>query len=340
MLKNFFQILAATVLLSSVNSCLYFDAKKKDIIEDDVFYISKNSDFNAVLDSLSPKMSDLEAFKLVAESKSYPQNVKPGKYKLDKNWTNEELINKLMSGDQIDQAIMIGNWPTIYHLAGRVAKKLDTDSADIVQAIQEWASRKDSTLNDETVKMYFVPNTYNFVWTSTGEEFVNRMVGEFDKVWNEERKAKAKAMNFTPLQVYTLASVVQMEAADAEEQRLVAQAYLNRLKKGMKLEADPTSVYAYKLEHGFNKQIRRVLNKHLATPSAYNTYKVTGLPPAPICLPNTTAVDAVLNPEEHPFVFFCADPDRPGKHSFTNSYAEHQKNAAKYRNWLKEKGIR
>src|SRR5690606_25103343 len=124
------------------------------------------------------------------------------------------------------------------------------------------------------------------------------------------RQAKAEEMNFSPLEVFTLASIVQMEASKVDEQPKVAQAYLNRLKKGMKLEADPTSIYAYRMENGFDNIIQRVRAGHLATPSEYNTYRVVGLPPAPICLPNLSAVDAVLNPEEHDYVFFCADPDR------------------------------
>src|SRR5690606_23700333 len=168
-----------------------------------------------------------------------------------------------------------------FHLAGSVSKKIEADSAQIVQSIVNWAKQKDSNLTAETVKMYFIPNTYNYYWNTTGDKFVEKMMGEFDKVWTEERAQKAKAMNFTPLQVFTLASIVQLEASKTDEQPKVAQAYLNRLAKDMRLEADPTSIYAYRLQHGFNNKIQRVYHGHLAVASDYNTYRVKGLPPVP-----------------------------------------------------------
>lgn len=327
-------------LLVSISSCSFFQGSKKLVKEDTYLYIRTEAGFEEVMDSLKNKMTDLEAFRKYAESKDLPEKLKPGKYKLNESDSNKEILNRLISGSQEEVKLMVKNEPTIFHLASSVSKKIEADSAEIVQAIVDWGKKKDPNMTAETVKIYFVPNTYHYFWNTSGEKFVDKMTAEFDKVWNEERQQKAAAMNFTPLQVYTLASIVQMEASKVDEQPKVAQAYLNRLAKDMRLEADPTSIYAYKLQNGFNNKIQRVYYGHLAVASDYNTYKVKGLPPAPICLPNTTAVDAVLNPEEHPYVYFCADPDRPGYHSFTNSYAEHQKNAEKYRNWLNQRGIK
>lgn len=321
-------------------SCSFFQGSKKLVKEDTYLYIRTGADFNEVMDSLSGKLKEIESFSKFASSKDFAEKIKPGKYKLNESDSNKELINRLISGSQEEVKVRIKNEPTIFHLAGAVSKKIEADSAEIVKAIVDWGIKKDPNMTAETVKFYFVPNTYNYFWNTSGEKFVDKMTVEFDKVWNEERQQKAKAMNFTPLQVYTLASIVQMEASKVDEQPKVAQAYLNRMAKDMRLEADPTSIYAYKLQNGFDNKIQRVYHGHLAIPSDYNTYRVKGLPPAPICLPNTTAVDAVLNPEEHPFVYFCADPDRPGYHSFTNSFAEHERNAAKYRKWLNDRGIK
>jgi UPF0755 protein len=324
----------------ALTSCNFFTGSKKLVKEDSYLYIRTGANLDEVMDSLSSKMDDIETFKKYALSKDLGENLKPGKYKLNQSDSNSEIIEKIVSGQQEEVKLMIKNEPTIFHLAGSVSKKIEADSAEIVQAIVDWGMKKDPNMTAETVKIYFVPNTYHYFWPTTGEKFVDKMIKEFEKVWNEERQQKAAAMNFTPLQVYTLASIVQMEASKTDEQPKVAQAYLNRLAKDMRLEADPTSIYAYKLQNGFNNKIQRVYSGHLAVPSDYNTYRVKGLPPAPICLPNTSAVDAVLKPEAHPYVYFCADPDRPGYHSFTNDYAEHERNAEKYRNWLNARGIK
>lgn len=335
--------ISAFVLMASsfmLTSCGFLEASKEASNRDTSVFIRSNADFQEVLDSLTSKGLAVQSFEKYAKSKDYPSKIKGGFYKIKAGMTNKELVNKLILGNQDEVKVRIKNEPTLFHMAGSVSKSIEADSTQIVEAIQKWAQEKDPNLNLETVKYYFVPETYFMYWTTTGDQFVARMVKEFDKMWTAERQQKAEAMNFTPLQVFTLASIVQMESSHKDEQPKVAQAYLNRLNKGMKLEADPTSIYAYKMENGFDHTILRVKGTHLAVASEYNTYKVQGLPPAPICLPNLSAVDAVLNPEEHPYVFFCADPERSGYHKFTNSYAEHLKNAAVYRKWLNEKGIK
>lgn len=340
-MKKIFQILVVSqLIIFSVSSCTFFEGMKSNVKVDGFLYVATDASFRSVMDSLSTKLENPESFESYADARDYQEQIKPGKYKLEKGETNQSLLKKLISGRQEEVSLMIKNEPTIFHLAGSVSKKIEADSAQIVQSIVDWAKQKNPALTAETVKMYFIPNTYNYYWNTSGDKFVEKMIGEFEKVWTEERAQKAEAMNFTPLQVFTLASIVQLEASKTDEQPKVAQAYLNRLAKNMRLEADPTSVYAYKLQNGFNHKIQRVYYGHLATPSDYNTYRVKGLPPAPICLPNMSAVDAVLNPDGHDFIYFCADPDRPGYHSFTNDFAEHKQNAEKYRKWLEENGIK
>lgn len=337
---KYWRLVLSCVFGFSILSCSLFEGSKNNVKENGFFYVRSDAGFQEILDSLQPKLKDLNSFESYAKSENYPENIKAGKYKLVEGETNKDLVHRLITGAQEEVSLRIKNEPTIFHLAGSVSKKIEADSTQIVQAILDWAKEKDPNLNAETVKMYFIPNTYNYYWPTNGNRFVEKMIIEFDKVWNENRQQKAKEKNLSTLQVFTLASIVQMEASKADEQPKVAQAYLNRLAKGMKLEADPTAIYAYKMQKGFENVIQRVKYGHLATPSEYNTYRVKGLPPAPICLPNVTAVDAVLNPENHSFIYFCADPDRPGYHSFTNSFEEHKKNAAKYRKWLESRNIK
>lgn len=338
-MKNIICLILFIGVLINFTQCGYFKGSHQNVIEDDYLYIRTSATYQEVLDSLQNKLKDIDSFVSYAKTKDYSDNIKAGKYKLNKEDTNQELLQRLMIGNQEEVRLMVRNEPTIFHLAASVSKMIEADSTQIVEQIINFAQNKEGDFNEETIKYFFVPNTYHFFWNTSAEQFVNRMENEFNKVWTEERQNKAKEMNFSTLEVFTLASIVQMEASKSDEQPKVAQAYLNRLNKGMKLEADPTSVYAYKVQNGFDQIIQRVRSGHLATPSEYNTYRVAGLPPAPICLPNLSAVDAVLDPEKHPYVFFCADPDRPGYHSFTNSYAEHLRNAAKYRRWLEQRGI-
>ncbi len=334
------KIITGIFVVATLSGCSFFAGMKSNVEEDGYLYVKTNSTMEAVLDSLQGKLKDIGSFKKYAESKDYSVKIKPGKYKLEKGETNRSLLDKLIDGKQEEVKLRIKNEPTIFHLAGSVSKEIEADSIQIVQAIIDWANKQNKDLNAETVKQYFIPNTYNYWWGTSGETFVEKMMKEYDKIWTDERDMKAENMNMTPLQVFTLASIVQLEASKVDEQPKVAKAYLNRLSKNMRLEADPTSIYAYKLQNGFNNKIQRVRYGHLAIPSDYNTYRVKGLPPAPICMPNITAVDAVLNPDPHDFIYFCADPDRPGYHSFTNDFAEHKLNAEKYRKWLEDNNIK
>lgn len=338
MKKNIVLILMAIFTLTS---CHFVDGFKGNATKDGFVYISRGSSFDQVMDSLSPFLKDADLFRKYAEEADYPETIKSGKYKITTNDSNSEIVDRLQGGEEEETKLTIKNHPTLYHLAGAVSKQIDADSTQIVKAIMDWANEKDSTLNEETVKQYFIPETYFVYWSMTPEKFMERMSKEYEKVWNDSRKQKAAQLGFTPLEVVTLASIVQLESSDnKDEQQMVARAYMNRLDKDMRLEADPTSIYAYKLENGFDQNVQRVYKKWTFSSNAYNTYRNKGLPPAPICLPNLGAVDAVLSPATHDYIYFCADPDKPGYHSFTNNYDEHLKNAAKYRAWVKANNIK
>lgn len=294
-------------------------------------YIPTNAGYQQVLDSIRPFLKDLESFDWLARQKKYNNRIKPGRYSISKGESNNVLINRLRIGDQDEIAIRIGNYSSIFELAGKVGPFLETDSAGLVAAI----TGSDFVQGYDTANMlvFFFPETYNFHWNTSGPAFVKRMKSQYDQYWNDERIQLAKEKNMTPMQVTTLASIVQLESAVAEEQPRVAGLYLNRLKIGMKLDADPTVIFAMKKAEGFKRKIYRVYYKNLFIESPYNTYKYKGLPPGPICMPNESALNAVLHPAQHNFIYFVADATRPGYHVYASTLQEQEVNANKYREW-------
>ncbi len=294
-------------------------------------FIPTNASYAQVLDSIRPMLKDPESFDWLARQKKYNSRIKPGRYSIRKGESNNELVNRLRMGEQDEIAIRIGNYSSIYELAGKVGAFLETDSAGLVAAI----ATADFTRGYDTANMlvFFFPETYNFHWNTSGAAFVKRMKSQYDKYWTEERQQQARDRNMTPMQVTTLASIVQLESAMSDEQPRVAGLYLNRLKVGMKLDADPTVIFAMKKAEGFKRKIYRVYYKNLAIESPYNTYRYKGLPPGPICMPNVSALEAVLHPAEHKFIYFVADATRPGYHVYAATLAEQEVNANKYREW-------
>ena len=334
-------MLLAILSLLTLTSCDFIKGFKGNSTKDGFVFIPRGADFNQVLDSIKPFLKNVEEFKNFAEASDYPSTIKPGKYKIELNESSASIIDRLQGGEQEEVKLRIKNEPTLYHLVGSVSKQVNVDSTALINSIMDWAKTKDSTLNEETVKQYFIPETYFVYWSLSPEKFIERMESQYNKVWNAERLAKAKNMNMSPLEVVTLASIVQLESSkNAEDQKAVAKAYLNRLAQDKRLEADPTSIYAYKLENGFDQNVQRVYKKWTWSSNEYNTYRNKGLPPAPICLPNVQLIDAVLNPADHDNIYFAADPDRPGHHTFTNDYQEHLKNANKYREWVNKNNIK
>ncbi|TDM00086.1 MAG: endolytic transglycosylase MltG [Flavobacteriaceae bacterium] len=328
---------ALTVLM--LNACKYITSfSQSNLKEDTTLYILPDATFQQVMDSLSPHLKDKEAFLLMAKTKNYPSLIKKGMYKLDKDLSSLEIVNKLRSGDQSEVKVTLKNEPTIYHIAGAASKNLLSDSLAILNEIRSFAKNKN--LDDEQIKAYFLPNTYHFFWTDSPQKFVERMGAEEKKFWNQERTKALENSGLTKLEVITLASIVQMESNKPKEQPIVAGLYLNRLKKGIKLQSDPTAKYGYLKNTGFKEKIERVYYKHLNSPSEFNTYQIQGLPPAPICLPNATAIDAVLNPEKNDYIFMCASAKNPGYHEFAKTESQHAKNVEQYHRWLNENGIK
>jgi UPF0755 protein len=237
--------------------------------------------------------------------------------------------------------LAFNNQERLENFAGRIGAQLEADSLSVLNACLDPQFLADNGLNKNNVLSIFIPNSYEFFWNTSAEVFRDKMLKEYRKFWTSARVEKAKKLNLNPEEVIALASIVHKETVKADERPIVAGVYLNRLQKGMKLEADPTVIYAVKLvSNDFNQVIKRVLFKDLETNSPYNTYKFAGLPPGPIAMPDISAIDAVLSPAKHNYIYFCASVTRFGYHEFAVTPAQHEGNRKKYVAWVSSQGIK
>jgi UPF0755 protein len=301
------------------------------------FFIASNSDYSDVLHSLITLevITDSASFDWVAKRKKYPELIKAGRYVILDGMNNNQLVNLLRSGEQEPIRLILRSVRTKAELAANVAYYIEADSASMMALLTDDAFCAQYGFNTTTIFTMFLPNTYEFYWNTTAEEFVVRMAREYKRFWNDERIAKAKALNLSQSEITTLASIVQSEqAAKKDERPVVAGLYLNRLRRGMRLESDPTLIHAIG-----DFTIKRVLNVHKEINSPYNTYKNAGLPPGPILLPEISSIDAVLNATNHNFIFMCAKEDFSGYHNFSSSYREHVNNAKRYQKELNRRKI-
>jgi len=302
-----------------------------------VIFIHTGSTFDDVKSTLAEGhyLANEGSFNWVAKQKEYPQNVRPGRYVLKNGMSNNQLVNMLRGGLQSPVNVTFNNMRDVDQLAGRIAKQIEADSASISQLFHDQEYIKEHGFNNYTIPALFLPDTYQFYWNTDAEGFATRMLQEYSKFWTDERKEQAKNLGLTPIQVSTLASIVNKETNMTDEMPRVAGVYLNRLKNNWLLQADPTLIFALN-----DYSIKRVLNVHKEVESPYNTYKYVGLPPGPICIPSVAAVKSVLNAEQHHYFYFCAKEDFSGYHNFAKTLAEHNRNAAKYQQALNQRGIR
>ncbi len=299
-------------------------------------YIKPGNDYKQVVEQLKEKgaIPSEELFLLLAERMNYPNTVKPGRYAIEGGMTMPEVIRRLRSGNQSPVILTFNNIRVFEDLAGRLSQQLMVDSLSLLQSFRDSRQAKKFGFNTETFPSMFIPNSYEVYWNTSIDDLLARMKREYDRFWNETRKEKAKRVGLTPVEVSILASIVEEEATYSDEYPTVAGLYLNRLRRGMRLEADPTVKFAVG-----DFTLRRVLFRHLEVESPYNTYKHGGLPPGPIRVPSIKAIDGVLNPEEHNHLFMCAKEDLSGRHNFATTHAEHARNAAAYQRALNERGI-
>ncbi len=274
-------------------------------------------------------------FEWVAEKKKLNELIKPGHYKITNGMSTLELVNMLRSGRQVPVKVTFNNVRDIYQLAGKVGKQIEADSADIASLLQDSVYLQKMGLTPVTAGIIFLPNTYEFWWNTDANAFISRMYQEFVKFWNKYRLEKAKRLNLSKEEVVTLASIVEKETTKNDEKPIIAGVYINRLKQGWRLQADPTLIYAWN-----DYTIKRVLNKHKLIDSPYNTYEHLGLPPGPICIPSIASIDAVLNYDKNEYFYFCAKDDFSGYHVFAKTNRQHAKNAKKYRKALNKMNIK
>jgi UPF0755 protein len=305
-------------------------------LESGYFFIPTGSSYTSVLQQLTSTglLQRPNTFDWVARQKKYDKLVKPGKYRLKAGMSNNDLVDLLRSGQQEPVRVAIKSFRTTSELAGQLGRELEPDSLDFQSAFTSVDTAKKYGFDAVKFPCMILPNTYEFYWNTPVSNFLQRMAAQYKTFWNAERREKARLLNMSLSEITILAGIVQRETARKDEMPRIAGAYLNRLRIKMPLQADPTVVYAVG-----DFSIRRVLNKHKEIDSPYNTYKYAGLPPGPITIPEHDAIDAVLNTEQHNYIYFCAREDMSGYHAFAATYAEHQKNAARYRKKLDSMGI-
>lgn len=319
---------------------LYKKYKGNNIKKTGYIIIPKNSNLKQVLESLNPYLQDAESFKEIAIAKNLEKNIKAGRYQVKIGDDNTKLVNMLKAGLQTEDSFRIKDFDDVYQMIGRVSRKTQADSMEFVKTFNQIAQKK-GLHSAEDLKSYFFSDTYYFYWTVSPEEFFNKFEKDYNLFWNAERQTKEKKLGLNRNQIYALASIVQKESGGkTDEQKTIAGLYLNRYKKGMKLQSDPTVIYAINKEHNFTRNIQRIYHKDLLHPSPYNTYANTGIPPGPICMVNKSSIDNVLNAENNNYIYMCADPQRPGYHKFTNSDTEHLANAKAYHDWLNKNKIK
>ena len=312
-----------------------------NVAKEGYILIPHGANFNAIVDSISPYLTNKKEFEEVAKSKNMNRFFSAGRYRIKSGSSNTDLVNMIKAGNQTENTFRIGDFFDVFQMIGKVTKKTELDSLRFATDLNKIAQQKGFN-NAEDLKTYFFSDTYNFFWTVTPQEFFKKFEDQYNEFWNAERIQKEKKSGLSRNQIYALASLVFKETGGKpDEMKTVAGLYLNRYHKGMKLQSDPTVIYAVSKKSNFTQPpIRRVLYKDLREPSPYNTYANTGIPPGPICIVDKNSVDAVLDAEKNNYIYMCADPSHFGYHKFTASDSEHAKNARIYQDWLNSKNIK
>ena len=292
----------------------------------DSVYVKLENDLHA---------STLMGFRLLSLGYGYEDNIYPGAYRFQSSDSAWRIFRRLQTGNQTPVRLTIPSVRTMGQLAKAVSRRLMADSASLAKAWTDGVVIAPLGYDSCSIPALFVPDTYEVYWTISPRDFLARMEKEHRRFWNSERTAKANEIGFTPVEVCTLASIVEEETANKAEKPMVAGLYINRLHVGMPLQADPTVKFALQ-EFG----LRRILRVHLAADSPYNTYRHTGLPPGPIRIPSADGIDAVLNYAHHDYLYMCAKEDFSGTHNFSKTWSEHLGNARSYQKALNERNIK
>jgi UPF0755 protein len=317
----------------------FFTNNTKDFSKEFYIEIPTGSNYEKVLEIISPYVININDFNVIASLRSYDKNIKPGRFLFKKGLSSFGLVSTLRRNVPVNLAF--NNQERLENLCVRLSSQIEPDTTKLLSIFRDSLFLKQNGFTKDNVIAMFIPNSYEFYWNVSAEKFRDKMLKEFQKFWTLERLMKAKKLNLTPVEVMTLASIVHKETVKKDERPKVAKVYLNRLEQGMPLQADPTIIYAVKLrDNNFDQIIKRVLYGDLTIRSPYNTYVNIGLPPGPIAMPDITAIDAVLNPDNNNYIYFCASVERFGYHEFASTYDQHQVNAKKYADWLNGTGTK
>ncbi len=334
--KSLIFVTLAVVLLGAVVFGVgYLQFKGSAVDTRHELYLSSRYGYRQAADSVLSHIRHKAAFEWYAEHIDLERTFKPGHYVLEPSMSVIDIARMLKLGLQTPVRVAINNCKIPAHLARKLARQTDADSAAYMKVLTSKKLAAEVGFDSVTLFSMFIPDTYEFYWTVKPEEVVRRMKKEYDRFWTKERDALRQRSGLSRLEVMTLASIVYEETRKSDEMPRVAGVYINRLKKGIRLQADPTVKYAMQ-DFG----LRRILYKHLKTPSPYNTYMNAGLPPSPIAMPSKTAINAVLNFERHDYIFFCARPTFDGYHNFARTLREHNANARAYARELNRRKIK
>lgn len=302
-------------------------------------YVPSDATYQEVREELKPLLEDIDKFDALAVRKKYTNNLKAGRFKIEKGMSNNDIINSIRS-QNLPLRLSFNNQEGLAKLAGRISEQIEADSLSLLEAMTDEKFLEATGFDEKSALGMYIPNSYEFFWNSSAETFRDRMLTEYNRFWNDTRNAKAKKLGLTRDEVMTLGSIVHEESKQPSEQPRIAGVYINRLKIGMPLQADPTLKFAaYQLPEYKNTIIKRVLNKHKEIDSPYNTYKNAGLPPGVIAMPDISAIDAVLNFEKHDYLYFAANAEKLGYHKFAKTLSQHNVNAREYQRYLSSQGI-
>lgn len=339
---KFLKVIIPVTIILSILFIDYYNKYYKDntsFKDESIFLYIVSNDSVSFTDSISKYIKSEKTFYKVAERLGYLDNIKTGRFKINKGIGNKELVTSLKFNNT-PLTITFNNQERVENLAGRISKQIYADSTALMNSFTDKDFLVENKFNKENILSIFIPNSYEVYWDIEPDQFRDKMLLEYEKFWNKSRTEKAKNIGLTKKEVTSLASIVQKESVKVDERPTIAGVYINRLNTRMRLQADPTVIYSIKDYYkNFDTIIRRVLYRDLRLNSRYNTYRINGLPPGPISMPDISAIDAVLNYEKHKYIFFVADPYNRGYHLFARNLSEHNRNKKVYTRWLNSRGI-
>jgi UPF0755 protein len=339
MIKKLFVLLVIAVIIVFAAFLLPNVSAGTDSKKTEYLLIPSNATLGSIVDSLNNKKTVISAlsFYFCAQVVGYDKKIKEGRYELKNGINNLFLLNNLIKGRQKPLRISFNNIRTKEQLCARIGNQLMLDSLQLHEALSNNDSLKQYGVDSNTSVALFIPNTYEVYWNISTQKLLKKMVTAYQEFWTDKRKEKAQAIPLHPIEVSIVASIVEEESNLSAEKPIIAGLYINRLKKNMPLQADPTIKFALK---AFD--LKRVLFKHIeaSKSSAYNTYLNKGLPPGPIRIPSIESIDAVLNYQQHPYLFMCAKGSGGSGHDFAVTFQEHLQNANRYRSQMNKLGIK